>query len=124
MLDILESFMDIPVWKLYTKWKRTTIIINNEINLFYNGRNSTDEKADPKLPKGTYSVGRVTFDASNPEKMLRRLDEPFIKPSLPHEVSGQYSAGTTFAEGLVYFKGKWWLYYGTADSFVGVAVSE
>ena len=100
------------------------IIINNEINLFYNGRNSTDEKADPKLPKGTYSVGRVTFDASNPEKMLRRLDEPFLKPSLPHEVKGQYLAGTTFAEGLVYFKGKWWLYYGTADSFVGVAVSE
>jgi predicted GH43/DUF377 family glycosyl hydrolase len=47
-----------------------------------------------------------------------------LKPTLPHEVSGQYQAGTTFAEGLVFFKGKWFLYYGTADSFVGVAISK
>ena len=100
------------------------IIINNEINLFYNGRNSTEDNADPKLPKGMYSVGRVTFAADNPEKVLRRLDQPFLKPSLPHEVTGQYQAGTTFSEGLVYFKKKWFLYYGTADSFVGVAVSK
>jgi len=32
--------------------------------------------------------------------------------------------GTVFVEGLVYFQGKWILYYGTADSFVGVAVCE
>ena len=39
-------------------------------------------------------------------------------------VTGQYQAGTTFAEALVFFKGKWFLYYGTADSFVGLAISE
>jgi predicted GH43/DUF377 family glycosyl hydrolase len=39
-------------------------------------------------------------------------------------MSGQYAAGTTFAEGLVYYNQKWFLYYGTADSFVGVAVSK
>jgi predicted GH43/DUF377 family glycosyl hydrolase len=43
---------------------------------------------------------------------------------LPHEITGQYKAGTTFSEGLVYFKGKWYLYYGTADSFVGVAIAK
>ena len=86
------------------------IILNNEIHLFYNGRNATDEKADTRLPKGMYSVGHVTFAADNPEKVLRRLDQPFLKPSLPHEVTGQYQAGTTFAEGLVYFKKKWFLY--------------
>ena len=46
--------------------------------------------------------------------MIERLDTPFICPSLPHEISGQYKAGTTFIEGLVYFKDKWFLYYGTA----------
>jgi predicted GH43/DUF377 family glycosyl hydrolase len=35
--------------------------------------------------------------------------------------SGIYKADTTFAEGLVWFKGKWLLYYGAADSFVGGA---
>ena len=56
--------------------------------------------------------------------MIERLDTPFICPSLPHEISGQYKAGTTFIEGLVYFKDKWFLYYGTADSMVGLAVKE
>jgi predicted GH43/DUF377 family glycosyl hydrolase len=47
-----------------------------------------------------------------------------LKPSLPHEITGQYAAGTTFSEGLVFFKGKWYLYYGTADSFIGVAIAK
>jgi predicted GH43/DUF377 family glycosyl hydrolase len=32
--------------------------------------------------------------------------------------------GTVFIEGLVLFKGKWFLYYGCADSKVGVAVYD
>jgi len=100
------------------------IITNKGIELFYNGKNATDENADPNLPKGMYSVGEVVFDPNDPQKVISRSDTCFLKPTLPHEVTGQYKAGTTFAEALVFFKGKWFLYYGTADSFVGVAVSE
>jgi predicted GH43/DUF377 family glycosyl hydrolase len=100
------------------------IITEKGIVLLYNGKNATNEKADTSLPKGTYSVGQIIFDVNDPEKVVGRSDVPFLKPTLPHEVSGQYQAGTTFAEGLVFFKGKWFLYYGTADSFVGVAVSK
>jgi predicted GH43/DUF377 family glycosyl hydrolase len=99
-------------------------ITQKGIVLFYNGRNADDEKTFPGLPKGTYSVGRVIFDINNPEKIIERSDTCFLKPTLPHEISGQYVAGTTFSEGLVFFKGKWFLYYGTADSFVGVAVAN
>jgi len=100
-------------------------IINNEgIVLFYNGKNSEGDDSEVKLPKGTYSVGKVVFDISNPEKVLSRSDTCLLKPTLPHEMSGQYVSGTTFSEGLVYFKSKWFLYYGTADSYVGVAVSK
>jgi predicted GH43/DUF377 family glycosyl hydrolase len=100
-------------------------IINNEgIVLFYNGKNAIGENADRSLPESTYSVGKVVFDINDPEKIISRSDTCLLKPTLPHEVSGQYSAGTTFSEGLVYFKSKWFLYYGTADSFVGVAVSK
>jgi beta-1,2-mannosidase len=100
-------------------------IINKEgIVLFYNGKNDSGEAADKTLPASTYSVGRIVFDPENPEKILSRSDTCLLKPSLPHEITGQYSAGTTFSEGLVYFKSKWFLYYGTADSFVGVAVSK
>lgn len=100
-------------------------IINEEgIVLFYNGKNASGESADKSLPESTYSVGKVVFDPGNPERVISRSDTCLLKPTLSHEITGQYSAGTTFAEGLVYFKSKWFLYYGTADSYVGVAISE
>lgn len=83
------------------------------IVLIYNGKNSEN---------GSYSAGQILFDAKDPTKVLARLDEPFFKPELPFERTGQYVDGTVFCEGLVHYKGKWFLYYGCADSMVGVAV--
>lgn len=100
------------------------LFTDNGILLLYNGKNLSGEGASKKVSEGTYCGGQVLFDQNDPSKVLARLDNPFICPSLPHETSGQYKAGTTFIEGLVYFKDKWFLYYGTADSMVGVAVKE
>lgn len=94
------------------------------ILLLYNGKNLSGEGAGKSTPEGTYCGGQVLFDAENPGQVLRRLEAPFICPTLPHEVSGQYKAGTTFIQGLVYFRDQWFLYYGTADSMVGVAVRD
>ena len=49
--------------------------------------------------------------------------EPFIKPEKDYELSGQV-AKVTFIEGLAYFMNKWFLYYGTADSRIAVAVAD
>ena len=100
------------------------LMTDKGILLLYNGKNATNENATSTLPKGTYSVGEVLFDMNNPEKILQRTYSYILKPTLPHEKTGQYAAGTTFSEGLVFFQKKWFLYYGTADSFVGLAVSE
>lgn len=100
------------------------LITDEGIVLFYNGKNSEGEDADARIPKGTYSVGKVVFDINNPEAILSRSDTCLLRPTLPHELSGQYTAGTTFSESLVYFQNKWFIYYGTADSFVGVAISK
>jgi predicted GH43/DUF377 family glycosyl hydrolase len=101
------------------------IITKEGITLIYNGKNSDSaSNASADLPLGTYSVGRVVFDPSDLRTVLSWPEKPFLFPTLPHEVKGQYKAGTTFAEGLVYFKDKWFLYYGTADSFVGLAIAE
>jgi predicted GH43/DUF377 family glycosyl hydrolase len=43
---------------------------------------------------------------------------------MPYEKTGQYTAGTTFAEGLVFYKHHWFLYYGCADSRVGVVIAK
>ncbi len=100
------------------------IITTEGILLLYNGKNAGNERADKDLPKNTYTVGYVLLDAKDMQTVVKRVDTPILKPTLPHEVTGQYKAGTIFSEGLVYFKKKWFLYYGTADSFVGVAVTE
>lgn len=101
------------------------LLTNEGITLIYNGKNSDQsENTSSDLPPGTYSVGYVVFDAKDLHTVVNRSDSPFIRPDLSHEVSGQYKAGTTFAEGLVIFKDQWFLYYGTADSFVGVAVGR
>ncbi len=100
------------------------VITEEGIVLLYNGKNSDNDDASPDLPRGTYSVGKIVFDPANPEVVLFRSDTCLLRPTLPHELTGQYKSGTTFAEGLVYYQSKWFLYYGTADSYVGVAISE
>jgi len=101
------------------------VLTSEGIVVLYNAKNSDDSKlSDPKLAPGAYSVERAVFDAHDPAHLLSRTTAPVFQPELAFERSGQYAAGTTFAEGLVWFHNAWWLYYGCADSFVGVAVSR
>jgi beta-1,2-mannosidase len=99
------------------------ILTERGVLLLYNGKNAI-KNGDKDLPPKTYSVGEALFSASNPTKILQRVEQPVFQPELPWERSGQYVAGTTFVQGLVYFHNKWFLYYGCADSLVGVALSD
>lgn len=92
------------------------------IHLIYNSRNDRG-KGDQNLPNHAYSVGQVLLDKNNPLQVIDRLDGWFLKPDRDFERRGQVNE-VVFAEGLVYFKGKWFLYYGTADSRVGLAIHE
>jgi predicted GH43/DUF377 family glycosyl hydrolase len=100
------------------------ILTDKGIVLLYNGKNDKGADGDPRFTPNSYCAGQVLFDKNNPTKVLARLDVPFFRPMEPFEKSGQYVAGTVFIEGLVYFKNKWLLYYGCADSRVGVAVYD
>jgi beta-1,2-mannosidase len=106
------------------------VLVYNGQNAGANDKNSagavgekTNVRRDPALAAGTYSVGQAVFEPTDPAKLMARPNTPFFQPELPWEQSGQYAAGTTFAEGLVWFHSRWWLYYGCADSRVGVAMS-
>ena len=92
------------------------------IVVVYNGKNAASG-GDTHLAAGTYAAGEALFDARDPAKLLARTDDPVLQPALPYERTGQYAAGTTFAEGLVYFHDRWFLYYGCADSLVAVAIA-
>lgn len=98
------------------------VLTSKGIVLIYNGRNAFTNGA-LGIGGGAYSDGQALFSASDPAKLLARAKNPFFKPERPFEKTGQYGAGTTFAEGLVYFHDRWFLYYGCADSRVGVAES-
>ena len=91
------------------------------IVLLYNAGNS-GEYGDPTLPSRVYTAGQALFASGNPLQLIARSDTPFLRPTEDYERTGQYPEGTTFVEGLVPFHGRWYLYYGTADSRVGVAV--
>jgi beta-1,2-mannosidase len=93
------------------------------IVVLYNGKNDP-VMGDPGLPANTYAAGQALFSEEDPAKLLARSESPFFKPEQPYEKTGQYAAGTTFVEALVFFRDKWFLYYGCADSMVGVAVAE
>jgi beta-1,2-mannosidase len=99
------------------------VLTENGIVVLYNAGNQ-QALGVPGLANRIYTGGQALFDPSAPWKLLDRTDEPFIKPELDFEKSGQYKDGTTFVEGLVFFQNKWYLYYGTADSMVGVAIWE
>lgn len=88
--------------------------------MIYNGKNAVSD-GDPTLAPQTYAAGEALFDKRNPARLLARIGNPVLQPTLPYEKTGQYAAGTTFAEGLVYFHNQWFLYYGCADSLVAVA---
>jgi predicted GH43/DUF377 family glycosyl hydrolase len=86
------------------------IVTPTGIVLIYNG-------ADDKL---VYRTGIAIFDRNDPQKLLRRSDEPIFTPEKSWEKAGQVP-NVVFVEGIVRQRDRYLLYYGGADSFVGVA---
>ena len=104
--------------------------------LVYNGM--TTGRAG--YPQNQYSVGPMLIDPSLsfqpnisvPEGMYQpalrdgpvaRIQNPLLVPEAGNEQQGQVDQ-VVFAEGLVQFKGKWYLYFGQGDSELGVAIAD
>ncbi len=90
--------------------------------LIYNGSNAANF-SDSSMPKFTYAAGQALFAKDEPWKLIGRTDSNFIRPDKEYERIGEVNE-VCFVEGLVYFSNKWFLYYGTADSKIAVAVKE
>jgi predicted GH43/DUF377 family glycosyl hydrolase len=98
------------------------LITQKGILLIYNGMN-LDSGGDPNIAPGAYCGGQALFASTDPSVLINRLEDNFIKPDKGYEIAGQVNQ-VCFLEGLVQFKGKWYLYYGTADSKIAVTVSQ
>jgi beta-1,2-mannosidase len=99
------------------------VLTRDGIVVLYNGKNAAGKAGDQTIGPNAYAVGEALFQADNPVRIAARTEDPVLKPEMAFEKTGQYAAGTTFAEGLVAFHGKWFLYYGCADSLVGVVTA-
>jgi predicted GH43/DUF377 family glycosyl hydrolase len=82
--------------------------------LFYHGVSETS---------GTYRVGVALLDLKNPTKIIGRSDYPVLEPQMPYEKNGQVS-NVVFPCGNVQIENKIFLYYGGADSVIGVATID
>jgi predicted GH43/DUF377 family glycosyl hydrolase len=91
----------------------TPIITEQGILLIYNGANFSKE----------YATGEVLFSLEDPRVVLKRTDMPVLEVDNILEEKGEVN-NVVFSEGLVQFKGKWFLYFGMGDSRIGVAVAD
>lgn len=98
------------------------LLTDNGILLIYNSSNAASFN-DPRLPKFTYSAGQALFDGKLPYKLIDRARDYFIFPDKPYEKAGEVN-NVCFVEGMVHFKNRWFLFYGTADSKIAVAVKD
>ena len=88
----------------------------------YNASNAANYN-DVELPKFTYAAGQALFNPKFPYKLEKRTQSYFIYPDKDYEKVGEVNE-VCFVEGLVFFKNKWFLYYGTGDSKIAVAVFD
>ena len=92
------------------------------ILLIYNGANADPQgSGDSMLIYNAYCPGQVLFDPKDPTKILERTETYFLYPEKDYELDGLVN-NVCFVEGLVYYNGSWYLYYGTADSRLAVAI--
>jgi len=69
---------------------------------------------------GAWTLRQALIDRNDLTTVRKQQDRPFLYPELDWEKKG-FTGRTTVANGLVYFKGKWLLYYGAADRVIGLA---
>lgn len=87
--------------------------------LFYNS--STTGGGD--YATDTYGVSQMLIDLNHiHDGPVARMDRPFLVPSSQNEVEGQVNK-VVFTEGIVQFRGEWFLYYGQGDLELGVATA-
>ncbi len=70
-----------------------------------------------------YSLGVMMLDLENPSKIVGILDDPILTPEEEYERVGDVP-NVTFTCGVVEKDGQYFVYYGAADKYIGVATVD
>ncbi|KAJ6093506.1 hypothetical protein N7486_008795 [Penicillium sp. IBT 16267x] len=85
---------------------------------------NTATRGAPGMINNQYSISQMLIDLDHlSDGPVARLDRPSVVVSADNERTGLVN-NVVFCEGMVQFKGKWFLYYGQADSELGVATAD
>ncbi len=98
---------------------------NGKTLLLYNGMNLKKNQFGfcKKLTSDEYTPGQIQVKTTNPFAVIHRLDTPFMTVTENYEKVGLVD-NVVFIEGMVCFKGKYFLYYGCGDSLLAVALHD
>lgn len=98
----------------------TTGRIGYPINQYSTGQMLIDPsgsfRPEIEVPEGEYQPALM-------DGPIARIEKPMLVPTQAEEQEGLVDQ-VVFSEGLVQFKGQWFLYFGQADSTLGVAVAD
>lgn len=97
----------------FALWRKSGIL------LVYNSSNSAAD-GDKSLAADVYSAGQALFSPSHPEKLIARANQYLLTPQRYFEKEGSVN-NVCFVEGMIWFRDRWFLYYGTGDSRIAVA---
>lgn len=98
------------------------LLTNKGILFIYNSAHRMSQ-TDPTNHKLAFVAGQALLDARDPSRLVDRTTHDFFHPELEWELRGhpgQYP-NVVFLESLVFFQHRWLIYYGAADSQIGVA---
>ena len=67
-----------------------------------------------------YAISQIEFGRANPLSAVARLNAPSLYPQAPYEIYG-HTPNTVYMNSILFYGGKWWMYYGGGDSVVALA---
>lgn len=91
------------------------LLTENGIVYFFNAN---------KAGSDTWSVAQALISAEDMYTVLDVDDEPTLSPEYEWEIKGHCPCPANVCNTLIRFNGKWHLYYGAADQYIGCAVAE
>jgi predicted GH43/DUF377 family glycosyl hydrolase len=104
---------------------------DQDIYLMYGGGVLSDpniEKEQPNVTDWFYALGVLKTTKSNPFELTNvrlDLDEPTMYPTDTNKIDyGLFPNGCMFADSMIRHEGRWYLYYGAGDMYVGLATAR
>ncbi|MDR6199410.1 putative GH43/DUF377 family glycosyl hydrolase [Microbacterium sp. SORGH_AS428] len=91
--------------------------------LLHHGVSGTTPRGFELAHGSKYSAGAILLDAADPRRVLARTPEPLLAPETAEELSGTLG-NVVFPTAIEKIGERWFVFYGMADSSIGVAELE